>query len=194
MSPELDIIIPVHRAKDRLAMLLKSFEVGVDCGRSLGAMAEALPADGRVWGVDPWNVEGRFDQAREVAVQDDRIELVRGYSVDVALGWPHGDVDMVHVDGDHAADSVFYDIVSWAMRVKQDGIIVGHDWHLPRVRLGVMWAVHGRVFKMYGLGQCQRWGIYDQWWGIVSDRIRLASEINDLLGKLKEDGTWRIRK
>ena len=42
--------------------------------------------------------------------------------------------NFVFIDGDHSYKAVLQDIKAWYPKIKECGIIGGHDWHLPEVR------------------------------------------------------------
>lgn len=55
-------------------------------------------------------------------------KLIRGSSVDVAMGFDDETLDVVYLDGDHTYDGVNFDIQAWLPKVKSGGYICGHDY------------------------------------------------------------------
>jgi len=49
-------------------------------------------------------------------------------SVDAADDFPDRTFDWIYVDGDHTYDAVLSDLETFAPKVKQDGLILGHDY------------------------------------------------------------------
>jgi predicted O-methyltransferase YrrM len=63
---------------------------------------------------------------REAQV-DGFVRPVRGESTAVATGWGGPELDLVFIDGDHAADACYQDIRHWQPRLKREGRLLGHD-------------------------------------------------------------------
>lgn len=59
---------------------------------------------------------------------DDRVILHDGYSKDIALKFEDGYFDFVFIDATHTYDSIKEDILAWTPKIKENGIIAGHDY------------------------------------------------------------------
>ena len=57
-----------------------------------------------------------------------RIEFVRADSAEAAGRFEDGFFDWVYIDGDHSYEGVARDLAAWAGKVKDDGLILGHDF------------------------------------------------------------------
>jgi len=94
-------------------------------------------------------VEGwkRFNRA--CRPYSDRLTILRGDSVDMASHVVDGSLDIVFIDADHRYDGVLRDLAAWAPKLKEGGVLCGHDIHLP----GVLRAVTEKVpdFKEAGI-------------------------------------------
>lgn len=55
------------------------------------------------------------------------VRPVRGASAEVARGWNGPPLDIVFIDGDHAAEACYQDIRAWTPRLKRGGRLLGHD-------------------------------------------------------------------
>ncbi len=137
-------------------------EIGVWQGRSALAMAEACRGTGkRVFAIDPWEeytvrgvkmssrLEGSgitsFEGVYTAFLRNTsklRLEHwvvpIRMRSVDAARSWPHGDVAMVFIDGNHDYNAVIADLNAWFPLVAMGGLICGDDWNWESVRAAVM--------------------------------------------------------
>ena len=60
-----------------------------------------------------------------------------------------GQLDFIFIDGDHSKDAVLCDLRCWAPKVKDDGIITGHDINLETVKDAVE-KVFGKDYLHYG--------------------------------------------
>ena len=120
-------------------------EVGTYRGRSALAIASALPSGAMLYCVDLWedivqdaiNIDGVAAlEAFRSTINDlgfrDRIAISKGDSLRIADLWT-AQLDLVHLDGLHDSDEVLDDIKAWSRRLKDSGVIVGHDWNNPRV-------------------------------------------------------------
>lgn len=118
----------------------------VEVGTHLGLFAESFLAgwSGRVLHcVDPWEtampdyVDDISSQEREPHYQacvqrlarfGERVKIHRMTS-ERALGlFPDNSLDFVYVDGNHATEHVRHDVVHWWRKIRQHGILAGHDW------------------------------------------------------------------
>lgn len=79
----------------------------------------------------------------------DRLTILRGDSVDMASHVVDGSLDIVFIDADHRYEGVLRDLAAWTPKLKEGGVLCGHDIHLP----GVIRALTERVpdFKEAGI-------------------------------------------
>lgn len=74
--------------------------------------------------------EKRFRQAMMVAAQyADRCSVYRMDSATAADRFDARSLDFVYIDADHSYDGCRRDILAWASRIKQGGILAGHDYY-----------------------------------------------------------------
>ena len=116
-------------------------ELGVDRGYSLFCFA--LAGIEKIYGVDLWEPQVTMPQwgygdympvlarTAEQRGLSDRIQLVRGKFEDVVKDWPHGKVDVLHIDGTHEYEHVKQDFESWLPLVNDSGIVLLHDVCVP---------------------------------------------------------------
>lgn len=84
--------------------------------------------------VDPWLPYGQIDKDRtadflhtkELFKDDKRVTIWRMTSEEAAKEVPD-DLDFVYIDADHNYPKVMLDLQSWYPKVKQGGILAGHD-------------------------------------------------------------------
>lgn len=156
-------------------------EVGSQWGWWAYRAAKQLP-DASIWCVDPWAQDA--ESVREWSGKDNffewqanvapwlgkRVFGMRGTSEEVVDFFPDGYLCAVFIDGDHSTESVALDLKLWVPKVKQGGLILGHDWD-------GMWGKHVRpAVQEYfsGLGE------------IVAEK--------GYLSRLKESAVWRVKK
>ena len=66
------------------------------------------------------------------------IEFIRGKSMDVVESIQNFSLDFVFIDASHEYEDVIADINSWYPKVKEGGVIAGHDYpHWPGVKKAV---------------------------------------------------------
>lgn len=134
-------------------------EVGVLFGRSLCLMAELRP-DLRIWAVDSWEDGDRGEHepyCRKYGSTFDaflggvkehcpgvleRIHVIRALSTSVTLPM----ADAAFLDADHEFAGIQADIAHYTPRVRDGGIICGHDYgeHFPGVKRAVDEAFGGK--------------------------------------------------
>lgn len=128
----------------------KIVEIGVWGGKSLIPMAYALKITGGgvIYGIDPWD-PGESTQCikNELNIQhwrrsdheavmnsliwkisefqlNDHVRLFRGTSAKAPI---ETEIDILHIDGNHAEETSFFDVIKWAPQVKSGGWIIFDD-------------------------------------------------------------------
>ena len=97
---------------------------------------------GQMAGCENWNpVDGWRKFCKAVEPNLNRVQILKGDSVEMAAYVDDKSLDFVFIDADHRYEGVLRDIKAWAPKVKDDGIITGHDYEQPRFP-GVCKAVH----------------------------------------------------
>jgi hypothetical protein len=64
----------------------------------------------------------------------DRFRLIRKYSEDAAPEIDDGSIDFVFIDAQHTYEGVKSDIALWRGKVREGGILCGHDYDFTRPR------------------------------------------------------------
>ena len=75
-----------------------------------------------------WHEKNWARMNENVAPFIDRVTILRGLSHDMAFKVPDESLDMVYLDGDHSYKGVFVDLHCWFPKLKQGGIMAGHDY------------------------------------------------------------------
>jgi len=129
-------------------------EVGVYRGGFAQAVLSGCEGIERYYMVDPWrNLENWNKPAN---VDDDRFEafyretmektdfaayrrvVLRGKTTEVIDEIPDGGIDLVYIDGDHTLRGIAIDMVAYAPKVREGGLLGGDDFcpsiwqHVPR--------------------------------------------------------------
>ena len=105
-------------------------ELGVDYGFS--SLAFTMPDVGHVYSIDCFAGMHEISQpeayTRNLIQTFDikNITLIKDYFDNVAREW-NKPIDILHIDGDHAYESVKKDFETWSKFVKDDGVILMHD-------------------------------------------------------------------
>lgn len=124
------------------AGLTKGAEIGVDRGRFSEYMFKVIP-DLELLCVDPWRWKLRGASRYKSTVErlkEKQATIIRKTSLEASLEIPDGSLDFVYIDGDHTFDFVMTDLIVWGQKVREGGIISGHDYYRFR-RAGVIPAV-----------------------------------------------------
>jgi len=139
-------------------------EVGSWKGRSTHALCSgAAKTGGIVWAVDHFrgSADGRDlthgadpDEVYKAFTQNtkqfENLFVHRADSLEAAKSFPDGYADLLFIDGEHTEDACRADIMAWARKVKDGGILCGHDYD-PRTWPGVVAAVDGIFGKPDGV-------------------------------------------
>lgn len=103
---------------------------------------------------DEFDSQDKLDRlAIEVTkrLQDQGHSLIRETSAVAATQFKDNSLDLVYIDGDHSYENCSSDINDWYIKVKENGILCGHDYcwgHTGRnIPFGVIQAVTELVEK-----------------------------------------------
>lgn len=155
--------------------LRKGVEVGVAFGGHAGAILEQGGVD-KLFGVDRYRHRGDYDDpmnlpqtlfdrlakrvVERMAPFENRFELIREDSAQAAEQFEDHSMDFVYLDADHSEQGVWQDLCSWAIKVREGGVIAGHDYghcDFPGVKHAV-----DRFFSRFG------WTVHEEghgvWW------------------------------
>lgn len=127
-------------------------EIGCWMGRSTRALADNT--HGKVYAIDTW--KGSDNEPEHAAIIEKLPMSLKAVFLENISDCANVDIfqlpslaaalelqgklplfDMVFIDADHSYNAVFADIVAWRPRVTSGGILCGHDYQWPDVRLAV---------------------------------------------------------
>ena len=141
-------------------------ELGVLKGRTTVALLEGLPKL-MVFAIDTWQpgdpaldpspeIERRgpedsghrsyCDANLEAAYQGllmlqdryhDRLQVLRMTTLEAVALFPDGSLDAIFLDADHRTEAVMADLMAWVPKVRESGMIFGHDFGFHSVRVAL---------------------------------------------------------
>jgi predicted O-methyltransferase YrrM len=126
----------VQLAKTMADMGIKRMvEVGCRYGASAQLWLENIPGL-ELTCFDPYAAYHRVSQARQdliyAGAQENAakfgFELLRMASLEAVEGFDDGSIDAVNIDGDHSFDAAVQDIIRWAPKVREGGLVLVHDY------------------------------------------------------------------
>jgi len=152
-------------------------EIGVDRGLNAENMLENLDIK-TLYLIDPYDVSDGIigigcqmsqeqcieieKEARErLSKYEDKIVWIKGKSSDVYTQIPDN-LDFIYIDGNHRYDSVKEDINNYFNKVKEGGLVAGHDYAFEQVKSAVDELFGNKV----NIEECADWKKqknYD-WW------------------------------
>lgn len=115
--------------------LLRAVEVGCRYGASAQLWLESIPGLDLTC-IDPYRAYHRVSQARQdliyAGARENAVKfgfnLVHDVSLNVVDDFEDGFLDWVHIDGDHSFDACVQDIIRWAPKVREGGLVLVHDY------------------------------------------------------------------
>lgn len=169
------------RAHELLNEIYCQKKIGVEVGVHKGDLSWRLLGSNRnifLYMVDPWEEcaqdssykstedhinnysQDEHDEAMRQALNNvemfgGQYKVLRMTSVDAAKQFPDESLDFVFIDGDHSYEGCSSDIALWYPKLKDGGLLSGHDYRDER-NYGVMQAVHefskstGKDFRLGG--------------------------------------------
>jgi hypothetical protein len=85
--------------------------------------------DAETGGSDASNPDWLYDEFRKnIAPVLSYVNPIRMASVDASKTYKNKSLDLVYIDANHTYDYVKQDILSWLPKIKEGGIIAGHDY------------------------------------------------------------------
>jgi predicted O-methyltransferase YrrM len=114
--------------------LTKAVEIGCRYGASGLLWCEHIPGL-ELTCIDPYAAYHRVSQKRQDEIYEGALANAAGkFEIDrcpslVAVGdYQDGSLDWVHIDGDHSFDAAVQDIIRWAPKVREGGLVLVHDY------------------------------------------------------------------
>ncbi len=151
------------------------YTAGVEIGVDKGEFSEKLCQAGlTIYAIDPWlNYPEYFKRQRQDRL-DETYEatkrrlapytctIIRKTSMEAVKNFTDESLDFVYIDGNHEFKYVTEDIYEWSKKVKQGGVISGHDYtysvpshayscHVKHVLLAYTAAYHIHHWYVLGL-------------------------------------------
>ena len=151
-------------------------EIGVNEGENIFEVTKNNPTL-KMYGVDPYKIQKEntlYEKYMGGEYTDNSLNIIRRKMLKEAFRYPNLEIivdnsinaskqfekesiDFVFIDGDHSYESVKNDIKYWEPKVKENGLIIGHDYNWGNVARAV--------------GEC-----FTEVW-IMSDNVWAASKI-----------------
>jgi hypothetical protein len=115
-------------------------EIGVEWGRHALSICHLIP-DIKLYCVDPYlpyfangkrPTQSRCDHIMECAMEkmvNYDVTFIRKSSIEASKDIEDGSLDFIYIDGSHNFDSVMLDLLHWIPKVKEGGIVSGHDYN-----------------------------------------------------------------
>lgn len=139
-------------------------EVGVLEGAYSETLCRHIP-DIEIYCIDPWTPsrnhvsQRRLD--RQYKITKERLrsynaKILRMKSIEGAKLIPDSTLDFVYIDAIHLYKSVLQDLEAWVPKVKDGGIVAGHDWgHLGVASAVNEYASKHSISKVYTTLPCE---------------------------------------
>jgi hypothetical protein len=127
------------RREDLAVMFGKlCLNIGVEIGTRNGNFAEVLCNANKniqLTCVDPFagHIAKHYDETVK-KLSKYNVKVMRSTSMDAVDSFKDESIDFVYIDGNHTFDYVMMDIIRWTPKVRNGGIIAGHDFDCVDVR------------------------------------------------------------
>jgi predicted O-methyltransferase YrrM len=145
----------------------KAIEIGAYSGEGTVVLAKYFI---EVLAIDPWlngyDINDRasqqcpmkfvFDAFQERTKRLSNVMFSRGKSLDALEFVEDESCDLIYIDGDHRYEGVLADLKGWRKKLREGGIMAGHDWSWESVKMALLEEI-GQ--KDYTLFQGDSWAI-----------------------------------
>lgn len=115
-------------------------EIGCYQGESTTIFAHCLP-NTKIYAVDPFRTSYDIQKMTMVQLNFNKriskfsnIIKIKKESLLACKDFEDKSLDSVYIDGDHSYNSVYNDILAWKKKIKDGGVICGHDYNLQSVK------------------------------------------------------------
>ena len=81
---------------------------------------------------------------------------MRGKSLDALESFKDGGLDFIYIDGDHRYEGVLADLNGWRPKLREGGIMAGHDWSFKTVQKALVEVFKDKEAVLF---QGDSWGI-----------------------------------
>ena len=162
-------------------------EIGVDRGRNSQRIFDLLkPA--KMYLVDAWDyylTQTRYYTKNEILIakqmflttqlhtmslweNNEKVTIINLESTKAASNFEDSYFDLIYIDANHSFEAVTKDLIAWYPKLKQTGIIAGHDWNHLSVENAVKefiknYNIEGELYfadgDMYGDDGASDWAI-----------------------------------
>ncbi|SRX75624.1 hypothetical protein AEQU3_02620 [Aequorivita antarctica] len=101
-----------------------------------------------LWGSERYSQNKKRDVEEKFKSQIDsgKVQIDIGYSTDVGKTYEDNYFDWIYIDTDHSYEGTFNELETYRLKVKDNGIIAGHDYVIANwdgmIRYGVIEAVY----------------------------------------------------
>lgn len=133
-EPSCEVMLPIIRD---LGEDITIIEIGVSRGLGMWRMLTKCPNISHAYGIDPWTSYGNDSieigimhraEAIEVLKPFNTLTLIHDTSDNAVELFADNSIDYVFIDGDHSYEQCGRDIINYFPKVKQGGILAGHDY------------------------------------------------------------------
>lgn len=159
------------------------YKVGAEIGTAKGEFTVKFARVGlTMYAIDPWmsypDYDGspqptrtdffntEFRLAKKTLAPYPNCTIIRKTSMQALADFKDNSLDFVYIDGNHQLKYVVEDLVEWSKKVRQGGIVSGHDYIYtnPRTQTGICHVIYAldayiRAYKItnwYLLGRYER--------------------------------------
>jgi len=158
--------MPVHRGIVRDIIAERNIEIFAEIGVYIGRLIKRIFADQNnrkmlkeYWAIDPWTLYPpshppyteeewikMYENVCKVMVEYKQLRVLKFTSVKAASLFPDKYFDFVYIDANHSYKTICEDIHAWLPKIKDGGIMGGHDYNYKGVRHAVS-EILGTVFE-----------------------------------------------
>jgi len=171
------VSFPTLKNRIDLADMLqhRSVRFGAEVGVWKGGYSEVLLQRTGVevlYCIDAWDGTGMSQEFNGAAIMEealvrlrtygDRVQVMRGKSVDMAGHIRDGRLDFVYIDADHSFEGCTADVKAYVHKLRSGGVLCGHDYCNRRGK-----GVKRAVDELFGIRVKHTEERCPSWWVII---------------------------
>lgn len=165
--------------KDRIELIEHFAKLGFLVGAEIGVLqgtfsrfiCQTIPGV-KLYSIDSWGIGDRSEKMRNYHIRMYEVAkrrlascnttLIKEPSAKAVEAFENNSLDFVYIDANHSASSVLEDVTLWTDKVRQGGIVSGHDYDTLSVKESVDIYTEKNNYKLglTGLDDGKR----QSWW------------------------------
>jgi hypothetical protein len=137
--------------RNELLSMLPSYGIGAEIGVDEGEFSDLIlkiNQPEKLYLIDSWGSErysvskkDKIERIFNLLITQNKIEIVHNNSINAAHNFQNDYFDWVYIDTDHSYETTLKELYAYAIKIKPQGYICGHDYIKGNLRDAIRYGV-----------------------------------------------------